>query len=307
MVGPDINYSSARDHELFKIWMTLSEWNSSKEDASRLVEIMHQYNGLAAVIDDYRVDEEYQLILRDSGVKWLQFESRYDKPIWADWLLYANPGAKVSDFYSSLRRADTHLMVGAQFAILREEFSNIVPRKNGKIENILVVFGGGDDRGAITFTLAEILNNFGELITVKVISGAGNPNNHELSRYISRCGEKVKLIIDPQNIAEIMSSSDLAITSGGTLTYELAACNVPMIIIALSEDQRASLAWQYLNCGLYLGCFSELKEGEITTAIDRMMRDNELVAKMKMALSETVDGQGAVRVSANVLKELGVL
>ncbi|SDZ75911.1 UDP-2,4-diacetamido-2,4,6-trideoxy-beta-L-altropyranose hydrolase [Desulfuromusa kysingii] len=307
MVGPDKIYATESDCRIFKIWVPVLNWNTSKEDASLFVDIIHAHNGIAAVIDDYRVDEDYQIILRDAGVKWLQFEACFDKPIWADWLLYANPGAKDVDFYASMRRTDTILMVGAKYAILRKEFSMVVPKESDGIETLLVVFGGGDDRGAILFTLKEILNNFGEQFNVTVISGSGNPNNNELVRYIANCGENVNIIINPDDITKIMSTSDVAITSGGTLTYELSACNVPMVIIAISDDQKASLAWQNLNCGIYLGSLPDLIEGEITNALDRLLNEKDLIPRMKKSLSETVDGNGAERVSGTVLRGLGVL
>jgi len=308
MVGPSKRYMSESDRYLFKIWEPVEQWRSAENDAKFLAKIMYANNSGVAVLDDYRVDEGYQHVLMKAGIRWLQFESRYDKPIWADWILYANPAAKQLDFRHSLRKDTTKVLVGPKYAILREEFSQIKKNIDGKeVKNLLIVFGGGDDRGAIKLSLEEVFEHFGDRLRVTVISGGNNPNNVELSAYILNKSSNVELIINPPNIAKIMETSDLAVTSGGTLTYEFAACNVPMIIVALTEDQKASLAWSKLNCAFYLGELSKLKEGEISGAIHSFLNDKNLRSKMNEALAKTVDGKGAKRVASIVLKDLGIL
>jgi len=189
MVGPDHAYANNEDDHLFDAWIP-QMWGSAENDASSLVMLARSYNAKKIVLDDYRVNEEYQLVLRNEGLKWLQFEARTTQPIWADIVLNASPAAKPRDYAAVLRNPETQLLLGPQYAVLRPEFTNIKDRGYSRqIKKVLVTFGGGDDRGAILFVLASLIPATSKDLEFVVVSGANNPRNQEIKNWIRLYGQ----------------------------------------------------------------------------------------------------------------------
>lgn len=262
MVGPDLSYQSDEDNYIFSDWLQNGTWLSAKEDAKWLVELAEQRKARMLVLDDYRINEEYQLVLKNHNLQWVHF-SAPNQNLWGDFILYTSPAAKKEAYSQYLQNPETMLLLGPQYAILRPEFppKNLRP-SNRPVRKVLITFGGGDDRGAIRFVLETLLlKNECKSISFLVISGKSNPRNHELSYWIGKNGkDRVVFKINPPNIAQLFAECDLAVMGGGTTTYEAACCGLPMILLAISDNQiPQSIGWDCKGAANYLGMFKEVK------------------------------------------------
>ena len=264
MVGPDIIYKTNEDNNIFKKWLTVINWNSSKEDSINLIEIAKKNYGSYIILDDYRIDEIYQKILLKAGFKWLQFYQKENKkPIWADIIVNPMPGVTREDFKSVLRNKNPKLLLGPNYAILRPEFGKIVKKSNPKkIKKVLLTFGGGNDNGANEFVLSTLLPVTPNYIKFLVVSGNTNPNNDRLRKWIlSNGSNRVDLLINPKNVAKLYSSCDLAVIAGGTTTYEINCCGFPFLIISIANNQiEQSKAWANTGKAKYLGDLNSLNK-----------------------------------------------
>lgn len=303
MVGPALDYRTKADRALFRLWEPVPGWESAAADAASFARLAAAEGAGLAVLDDYRVDEAYQLVLREAGLRWLQFEGRTDRPVWADIVLNGNPAARPEDYAPVLRNKAARLLLGPSHAILRPEFSGLAPRETrAEIRNILVAFGAGGDRGAIRFTLETLLPAMDKAIRFTVVSGKHNPANGELAAFVAAHGEgRVNLLIDPPGMAEIICVADIAVTSGGTLTYELAACGVPMIVVAISDDQMRSRAWADAGVGFFLGRHPGLRGDVLVSAVRGLSEDFEQRRRLSAAASKSTDGRGAERAADALL------
>lgn len=276
MVGPHQSYAKPVDHEIFEDWIPVPDWPSSSDDAQRLIDIAQVKQAKWLVLDDYRVDETYQLALRRLRLRWLQFDAGANKPLWADIILNASPSAHAEDYPAIVRNPNAQLLLGPAYAILRPEFQDVTPRKPGRpVENILVTFGGGDDRGVNQFVLSVLLPVAEPGQRFIVISGANNPNNPILKEWIETSGEgSVTLHIDPDNVAQIMLSCDLAVMAGGASTHEALRCGLPMILISIASNQEKQCdAWSFLDGAIYLGDFSKVKKESLVDAFSCMRKN----------------------------------
>ena len=159
MVGPKPSDQTDADADVFEQWIEQSEWSAESDDAGKLVTLANKYGGAVVVLDDYRVGIIYQKVILEAGLKWLQFDGRADRPLWADWVVNANPAARQEDYARHLQKPGARALLGPQYAVLRPEFSAVTPRRyeKSKVTEVLVTFGGGDDRGAILFVLQALL------------------------------------------------------------------------------------------------------------------------------------------------------
>jgi len=306
MVGPPIEYQVKGDEQIFDEWLVKEEWNSEQKDASKLIEIAKETMAAGLVVDDYRVQDEYQSVLHVSGIPWLQFDSNAKQLLWADIIVNANPSAPSFDYKSRSRNRKTKFLLGPRYAILRPEFPpfRLISVKN-EVRRILVTFGGGDDRGAIEFVLPVILSFTSENVKIIVVSGEGNPQNKKLGDWINTHGlGRTDFLINPPSISRVFASCDLAVMAGGTSTYEASACGLPMLLITIADNQeRQAKAWAEIGAAYYLGNLERVTENSFYDALNMIMNNSEIISKMSLSSRRTVDGLGAVRVS----KELETL
>ncbi|WP_081618348.1 UDP-2,4-diacetamido-2,4,6-trideoxy-beta-L-altropyranose hydrolase [Thioalkalivibrio sp. ALE31] len=306
MVGPDAVYAKPEDKKIFKEWIPVPEWQSSSADSGRLVSLSQKYRAQWLVLDDYRVDEAYQLELRAAGLKWLQFDGWADKPLWADIILNANPAAASEDYERVLHNKDAKILLGPSYGILRKEFAQIEPRDPSRpVRQILVTFGGGDDRGANEFVLSTLLPVVSPDVNFLVISGATNPNNPSLGRWIEEHGKgRVSLHIDPIKVAPLFASCDLAVMAGGTSTYEAAACGIPMILIAIAANQvPQSMAWSRFGAANYLGSITNLCASKLSDEVCSLSDNLAELEMMSESGKSAVQGGGASAVAAAMSEE----
>lgn len=306
MVGPSREYKTDVDEFLFALWEPMPFAATQEEDAIRFVALMEDEGSSTAVLDDYRINEHYQITLRDAGIHWLQFNGKPSQPLWADLILNPNPQVQVSDYENSLRNANTKLLLGPRYAILRPEFQamNVAVGKSvGR--RIFLSFGGGDDRGAIIFLLRILLVALPRDTEYLVVSGEHNPRNKEIADWIDANGERrVDWHVNPPSVAEFLVSSRVAIIAGGGTTYEANYFGVPMVLIAIADNQILnSLAWQEIGCAQYLGELSNLDSTKIIRAVTQALEGGHDPAQ-KCNNPKLVDGLGGVRVARQMMEQI---
>lgn len=305
MIGPDMAYAVSDDRNTFSDWITVKKWRDGTADAAYLVKITDQTGAQWAVLDDYRIDEPYQLALRQAGLRWMQFDGTAQKPLWADLVLVPNLALCLEDYAGLLRNPNTRVLAGPSYALLRPEFFRENPRRAGRsVEKVLITFGGGDDRGAVEFVLSALIPATPSKLKFTVISGAHNPRNPQLIKWIATHGEeKVHLRINPDNIASLFASCDLAVMAGGTSTYEAACCGLPMILMSIADNQiKHGKAWENCGAGCYLGRFSDVSENILKEIFIDILDDCARRQAMAHAGMNCIDGKGAQRITKILLE-----
>lgn len=243
------------------------------------------------IVDHYRADPAYQERLKGFGLPWLQFDYRHAFDFQARWVVNINPFATPDD-YKGLCTADTRLLLGPQYAILRPEFASAPRDSRAELTNVLVMLGGGDDRGVaealINWLSARNLNVF--LVTTRI-----NPRLLALQQ-LAQCREGISVLVEPADIAGLMRSADLAISAGGTTTFELVSQHVPFLSIALADNQVALCrAWEELGVSLHLGSHAGLTEASFNEQWARIEPRHERARMSEYGIA-FCDNAGAERI-----------
>ncbi len=285
----------------FKCILINNEWNQKSLEIDKLVDIISQYNITKMLVDSYDIDYNYlyeinkhcKLIYIDDG-------NFYECPV--DMIVKYSLGSEdIKDKYSN---KITHLLVGAKYIPLREEFANSQITIKEDVTDIMLTTGGTDMCNVVPGLLRMMShNNKMRGINIHVIVGGLYNNVGEIEEVVLSMNNVI-LHKNVQNMADIMKISDIAISAGGTTLAELCACGVPTICFSMADNQKSAKLYGEKNIMLYAGDIrynrDEIVE-KINDYINMLTSDIEKRRQYSEKAKNRVDGQGAVRIA----KEIG--
>ncbi|TFW13552.1 hypothetical protein EGY25_06360 [Brevundimonas intermedia] len=298
MYGPDENWREPADDGLFHAWLP-RPWVDSGSDARGLVEACRIFGARVAVIDDYRVDDEYQLCLREHGLTWMQqFNASSPPAFWGDWIVNAGPGETAARYIDHVKNPQATFLLGPEYAVLRPEFrGGGTELPSGRVSRILLSFGGGDDQGLVIRLLSALIADGPPDVEFRVMSGKRNPRNDSISEWINYNAQgRVTLSVNPSDVVAEYRACQLAIIGGGTSTFEAAALGLPMIIVAMADNQnRQAVGWEERHAAVFAGGLDTLSLEGLVIRVTSLCADPARVAEMSRAGVASVDGGGCER------------
>ncbi len=243
------------------------------------------------ILDHYGHDILYQEKLRSYGIKWAQFDFEAKSRILADVVINANISASEND-YKKITSKNTGLCIGYKYAIIRQSLSNLKcsPAKN----RILIAMGGGSYPLEVIQLIKSLITNKDyqfDIITrdEKLIHIAGNRTN-------------VILHLNTTDVIPIYQKCEVAIVAGGVTTFELAALNIPMLIIPFAENQIPNAkAWEKCNFAL---SFENVKSFELTLKKYGLNNFIEVLNKKYKKRKLNIDTLGPERIVFKIFNQL---
>ena len=186
------------------------------------------------------------------------------------------PGAAVADLvinamYPERTVARGHYF-GHRYFCLRSEFlltEGVVPIRE-EVRTVLVTFGGTDPNdftARILRLCAPVCRERG--IRLRVILGRGYARRADLPDY----GEGVEIVENVGNMSDEMLGADLAFTSAGRTTFEVAGLGLPAIVLCqnLREVSHFFAHPEYGFVNLGLG--AEVSDADILTTFNHLLDD----------------------------------
>lgn len=279
-------------------------------------------NDVILFLDSYYVTERYLSFARAAAkTAYLDDLRLFDYP--ADLVINYDviPESGMPSYRAAYQNA-ARTLLGASYAPLRRQFSDLHPGCRGSVSNILVTTGGSDPYHfclklieAFRQKQTSDLNDSGilpsgeasvNLCQLHVVAGRLNGDKDELYQLAAELSF-LRLHENVSDMASLMADCDLAVSAAGTTLYELCAAGVPSVSFCLADNQLTAAR-----------AFDE--EGVIPCAGDiRFCCDDALVRIMGFltdmsknfqkrkavheAMRRLVDGKGAVRI-AEALDEL---
>jgi len=275
--------------------------DSLEDDSAGLISICSELSAQIVCIDGYGFDPKYVGRVRGSGVSVIEFS---DGPIWSgyrsDLLLDQNLGAE-DQVYDVAER--TRELLGVKYAALAPQFverAGTTRPASSRAMNVLVSMGGADPKDATTSVLDSVFE-LDESVNLTVTVGVSNSRKDEIAKLVKRNGSG-KVLVDAQNMAELMTGTDIAIAAAGSTSWELAFMGVPALLTSVADNQiRIAAQLGEVGAAINLGSIDELSSAHLTREISRVIGDQELRLRMSERGQELVDGKGAYRVVAEML------
>lgn len=206
------------------------------------------------------------------------------------------------NFYRENYDSDTLLLLGPEYAPLRNEFQHVPICNNSDVNhcNILLTTGNTDQRNYVCHILEALTESslFCKM-TIRVVVGRMFENVDEIKNVFGNYSN-IFLLENVTSMSSLMKLSDLAIAANGTTIYELAASHVPIISFAMVKEQSDS-AQALSNLGIveYVGNIFDAEE-ECICKITNKVEDYLLNPKKRIELAQkaykVIDGKGCDKI-----------
>ncbi len=203
----------------------------------------------------------------------------------------------------------TRLLRGVQYASLRAEFREFRVRHGiapirPSVERVLVSFGGSDLRGQ-TLRVLQLFEECPDRFAVRVFVTPYFADLEKLKSVAGRLSRQVEFVCETVNLSRLMRDCDLAITSAGVTSYELACLGVPFLVMKLYENQR--FVYQRLiqeQIAVNAGEGESSSDDLLRDQFERCLASRSLRQKLQQNAVRQIDGRGAERVAEALAEDL---
>ncbi len=279
--------------------LTHSNWlkASQEQDAKVTIQALFGKSCDWLVVDHYALDNRWERAIRNSVKKIMVIDDLADRLHDCDILLDQNYYVDMQNRYNDKAPEDCKLLLGPQFALLREEFRAFRKQakvRNGKVNKILVFFGGGDV-GDYIFQVIETLSEINPKPRIDFVIGAQNSFKESIGNACAKHGFVCHL--ETFRMAELMYEADLAIGAGGSASWERCCLGLPSLLVALADNQIAiAKALSSINACVYIGNGDEVSLLNLKQHLTKLLATPKLVEKMSENAFSVSDGLGVYRV-----------
>ena len=247
------------------------------------------------IVDHYALDQPWEAIMHEKCARMMCIDDLADRPHDCDLLLDQSLGRRNQD-YATLVSQHAKLLLGPQYALLRPEFAqwrdtSLARRENPQLRHILITMGGVDADN-VTGRVLSALQGIGieTLDQITVVLGPHAPWRDYVLAKARNMSVPTRVLTGVDNMAELMTSCDLAIGAGGSTTWERCALGVPAFQIELAKNQQfISSAVQHAGAALLLGV------DDLESEISRLLLSKSIFSILK-SLSDrsatVADGSG---------------
>jgi UDP-2,4-diacetamido-2,4,6-trideoxy-beta-L-altropyranose hydrolase len=290
---PDDAVSDGTAHAL---WLSTT-WKHDAEQTLEAIDHIGRVDWL--IVDHYSLDARWERMLRKQAPRILAIDDIADRDHDCDVLLDQNLVLEMDSRYGGRVPPTCETLLGPRYALLRAEFAErrkSLTRRSGKVNRILVCYGGSDPGNETAKALSAIKSLSHPSLAVDVAIGPTNPNATSLAQL---CGEMsmTEFHRGAGNMAELMSNAGLAIGAGGIMSWERCCLGLPTIAVDIAGNQTGALtALSRAGAVIYLGSAASTTEQQIAGAIESLFGDADRTRAMGEISQALVDGEGTSRV-----------
>lgn len=183
-------------------------------------------------------------------------------------------------------------LLGIDYMPLRKEFWDVEPnkKKNKKVKNVLITFGGQDFR-ELTFPVLDLLFKNYPQLNYHVIKGINiSEVKYPVNIYFYNS-------LNAKEMLDLMYKADIVISAAGQTTYELARVGIQTIGIGVAENQKYNLKGWIEN-----GFFKKeiwYHQEDLLAQVTHSVK--EIIKKSHNVKTTYCDGQGARRIIKRII------
>lgn len=207
------------------------------DDARLTIEFAQKIGAEWLLVDGYYFDYNYQKYVKGVGLSLLCVDDHNYSGRWCcDAVLNQNLDSEKMIHYVN-DQDGAHVMAGANFCLLREEFLKKVPKKpcRNQIDNVLVTLGGADSNNVTKKVLSILNQSRKRFLNIRVLCGASNVHYDDLCLF--KTHHNVIVMRGATDMAQQYEWADGVISAGGSTCWEWLYYGLPAAIVTLANNQ----------------------------------------------------------------------
>ena len=194
-------------------------------------------------------------------------------------------------------------LLGPQYVLLRRDFEIGRTTVRDRVGRVLITTGGGDDRGLCARLVGMVRRTLPDAGITVVAGHFFSPATVRELKRLAESLPSVDVVASAPTLYPLMMAADLAVTTGGQTTYELAATGTPAVAVTFAANQTVNLSG--LSTMGTLEWVGDAEEPGVDSRIQhqvaRLAADGPARERMSQAGRQVVDGRGAARVAGEIL------
>lgn len=264
------------------------------------------------IVDHYGIDAEWEKIIAPHVRKLAVIDDLANRAHVCDLLLDQNLGCSQAK-YAPFCPPETRFLLGTNFALLREEFAawrerSLARRAQPQLQQILISMGGVD-KDDWTSRILKILRQSAcwQTCRIVVVMGKNAPHQARVAKLLECPADNFPadkndkiLRVQADNMAELLTQSDLVIGAAGSSAWERCALGVPTIQAVIADNQK-SIA-EFLQTSGAAKSWNGAAE-DLLHLLQFLTDHTATLLKMSQAASQICDAKGAARVALALMKE----
>lgn len=285
----------------------------SAEDATGAASLARERHASWVAVDGYRFDSVYQNSLKSSGLRLLVIDDNSDDSADDDLHterysadLVLNQNAHATEHLYRGRAPQARLLLGPRYAMLRRAFGlwrdwrrEIPPLGH----RILVTMGGSDPDNFTSRAIEALRLVEGEGLDVVVVAGGSNPHLAALEAAVGKIRHPARLVTNVDNMPELMTWADMAISGAGTTCWEMCFMGLPALIVDLAQNQfPVARRLDELGVARHIGSSRDCPPDRIARELKGLLTATDVRRQMSDGGRALVDGKGASRVCAAMME-----
>jgi UDP-2,4-diacetamido-2,4,6-trideoxy-beta-L-altropyranose hydrolase len=222
-----------------------SQWlgASQDEDAKEFISLTNKLNITSydlLIIDHYAIDVEWETLVAPKADKLFVIDDLGDRKHKCDYLLDQTFNCSAAK-YQDLVPSQCTFMLGTRYALLRDEFqistNDIINTRDAIMGNTILIMFGGTDPDNLSLIALKIVTSRDDVNIINIIMGPSALHLKSISEYCKN-DNRIRLHVSPNNIAELMLTSTLAVGAAGTTSWERCAMGLPSVVVIQADNQR---------------------------------------------------------------------
>lgn len=253
----------------------------------------------ALVVDHYNRGRGFEEACSSFAHKLLAFEDYPHREHHCDLLLDPTYGRRSRE-YQNLVPEDCRILCGPEYAVLRPQFRSrreeALTRPRHGLERLLITLGATDAHGITEWVVGELISA-APSCGVDLVLGA----NLAVSELTLPFEWSVYQSVS--DMASLMVAADLSIGTAGSSSWERCCLGLPSLLLTVAENQEGiATGLADVGAASYIGCFPEVPRGLLARELKRFSEHPGLLAEMSSKAAVVCDGEGAVRLAAELLR-----
>lgn len=193
-------------------------------------------------------------------------------------------------------RDDALRLCGGEYALLRRSFGETRPTGN-RLRTIGIVVGSGERAASWAEFLTSGAVDFADSGAVGMVVGWAFPDPDTLSERCAQKGISFAQGLSEEQLASFLASSELALVTGGMISYESLAVGTPTIIFPNMQNLIAEAEWFAANsCAVNLGEDGGFDAAYLRNVIASLKADPQARTRLSRNGHRAIDGRGVSRV-----------